>query len=162
MHTQNLVSLLLRQELDKAVSVEVGLCTRVGGKVEFADVVLGAGRLQVLLSLADPSHLGVGVDDGGDGSVVDVAVTALDVLNSGDALLLGLVRQHGSKSHVANALDVGHGGVELVVDNDTALAVDLTASSLEVQTLCEWPASDSDENDVGLELKGSEWGTRSR
>ena len=84
MDTEDLVGLLLSDKLDETISVEVGLGARVGREAEFADVVLHAGLLQVLLGLADPGDFGMGVDDGGDGPVVDVTMSVLDELNSGD------------------------------------------------------------------------------
>ena len=84
MDTENLVGLLLSDELDETVSVEVGLGASVGREAEFADVVLHAGLLQVLLGLTDPGNFGMGVDDGGDGPVVDMTMSVLDELNSGN------------------------------------------------------------------------------
>ena len=51
----------------------VGLGARVGGEGELADLVLDALGLELLLGLADPGDLGVGVDDRGDDVVVHVA-----------------------------------------------------------------------------------------
>lgn len=84
-HTENPVRLLLRDELDEALGVRVGLRARVGAEGELADVVLDALRLELVLGLANPGDLGVGVHDGGDDAVVDVAVAVLDVLDGGDA-----------------------------------------------------------------------------
>ena len=83
-HAEDLVSLLLGEELDEAVGVEVGLGTRVGDEAELADVVLDTSGLEVLLSLTNPGDLRVSVDNRGNGGVVDVAVTVLDKLDSGD------------------------------------------------------------------------------
>jgi hypothetical protein len=84
MDTEYLVSLLLREEFDETISVEVGLSTGVGREAEFSDVVLHASLLQILLGLANPGDLGVGVDNGGDGAVVNMAVTMLDELDGSD------------------------------------------------------------------------------
>lgn len=84
MNTQNLICLLLRQDLDKAIRVEVGLCPRVGRKHKLANVVFDTISFELLFGLADPGDLGVGVDDGRYGSVVDVTVAVLDVLNGSD------------------------------------------------------------------------------
>ena len=78
------VSLRLSQNLDEALGVEVGLCARVRREAEFADLVLDALRLELLLSLADPGHLWVRVDNGGDGGVVNMTMTTLDKLDSSD------------------------------------------------------------------------------
>ena len=78
------VSLRLSQNLDEALGVEVGLCARVRREAKFADLVLNALRLELLLSLADPGHLWVRVDNGGDGGVVNMTMTTLDKLDSSD------------------------------------------------------------------------------
>ena len=84
MNTQNLIRLLFCQDLDKAIRVEVRLCPRVGRKHKLANIVFDAFSFEVLFGLADPGDLGVRVDDGRYGAVVDVAVAVLDVLNGGD------------------------------------------------------------------------------
>lgn len=61
--SQDLIGVLLRDDLDHAIRVGVGLGARVRDHGKGADVVLDALSLAVLLSLADPCHLGVGVDD---------------------------------------------------------------------------------------------------
>lgn len=82
MNTKNLIRLLLRQDFNKAIGIQIGLCTRIGDKAEFADVVFDALRFELLFRSADPGDFGVCVNDGGDRVVVDVAMACLDVLNS--------------------------------------------------------------------------------
>jgi hypothetical protein len=65
------------------------------------------------------------------------------------------VRQHGSESHVADALDALDGRVELVVDDDSASLVRLDTDGLEVEALGDGSSANSDEDDVGLDLKVS-------
>jgi hypothetical protein len=69
---------------DDSLGVLVGLGPRVGREGVLSNLVLDPGRLELLLVLADPRDLGVGVDDRGDGVVVDVSVAVLD-LDGGDA-----------------------------------------------------------------------------
>lgn len=148
--SENSVSLLVSNELDGSLGVEVGLGSRVGGKGELADVVLDAGLLDLLLSLSNPSNLGVGVHDRGDGGVVDVAVAGGNVLGGGNSLLLGLVGQHGAESHVSDASDVGLVGSVLLVDDDSALVVLLDAGSLEVETLRVGSSANGHQQNVGI------------
>lgn len=84
MYAQDPIRLLLGKELDLALRVQVGLGTRIGREGELADIILYAVGFELLLGLANPCDLRVGVDDGGDCLVVDVAVAGLDVLDSGD------------------------------------------------------------------------------
>jgi hypothetical protein len=100
-HAKNLIRLLLHDKLHKAVRVVVGLGTRVGNERELADLVFDAFLLEVFFRTADPcdlfvpqqlssnekkksvsqTDLGVSVDDGRNGVVVDVAMASLDVLD---------------------------------------------------------------------------------
>lgn len=84
MNTKNLVSLLLAEDLDETFRIVVGLCTRVGAEWEFPDNIFGLGGFQLLLCLANPSNLGVSVDDGGNSGIVDVTMAVLDILDGSD------------------------------------------------------------------------------
>jgi hypothetical protein len=132
------------------------LTLRAGARQQRARDGMNRGRapggLELLLGLADPRDLGVRVHDAWDDVVVDVAVAGLDVLDGGDALLLGLVGEHGPEGDVADALDVRRARAERGVDDDAALAVELDAGLVEVQTLGHGAAADGDEHDVGHEL----------
>lgn len=149
--TENAVGLSVSNELNNTLSVKVGLGTGVGAEGEGADTVLDTGGLDLGLVLANPSDLGVGVHNAGDGSVVDVAVTSLDVLNGGDSLLLGLVSQHGAESAVTDDTDVGDLGAVLLVDDETTTVVLLDTDALEVQALSVGLAANGDEDDIGIE-----------
>ena len=176
-HTENLVRLLLDQELDGSLRVGVRLGSRVGEEGELASLVLDTLLLEVLLSLTakfgkskseqlgavknenesghhspNPCDLRVCVDDRRNGLVVDVTVAGLDNLDSGNTLLFGLVRQHGAKGGVTNALDALAGSVVLVVNDDAASLVLLNTNSLEVEALGHRSSADSDKNDVGVKL----------
>jgi len=148
--TENAVGLSIGNELDDTLSVEVGLGARVGAEGERADVVLDTGGLDLGLVLANPSDLGVGVHNAGDGGVVDVAVTSLNVLDGGDGLLLGLVGQHGAESAVTDDTHVGNLGAVLLVDDETATVVLLDSNVLEVQALSVGLAADGDKDNIGV------------
>ena len=152
MDTKNTVSLSLGQELDLTLGIEVGLGTRVCREGELANLVLDTRSLELLLGLADPSNLRVGVHNRGNSLVVDVAVTLADVLNSGTSLLFGLVCEHRSESDVTDTLDVLDGRIELIVDDDATLVVEFHTSGFEVETVGKWPPADGDQDDVRLEL----------
>jgi len=162
MYAKHTVGLLLGNKLDKALGVEVGLRARVGREGVLADLVLHARGRELLLGLADPRDLRVRVHDRRDRVVVDVPVPRLDVLDRRDALLLGLVREHGPEGHVADALDPRHRGVELVVDDDAPLCVDFGADGFQVQAVGVWPSTDGDKNNVGFELEGVELGSEEK
>ena len=105
MGAEDAVGGLVAEDLDQAVRVVVGLGAAVGGEGELAHLELDAERLEVLLGLADPGHLGVRVDDGRHTVVVDVHRRARHALHADDALVLGLVGQHRTQHAVADRVD---------------------------------------------------------
>lgn len=151
-YTQQSIRLRVRQHLDHALRVQVRLGARVGAEGEGADTVGDVVLLEVLLGLSDPSDLGVGVHDRGNGSVVDVAVALLDVLDDGDSFLFGLVRQHGSEGHITDAADVRELGSVLGVDDDTATLVQLHANVLEAQATGIRATANGSQDDLSFEL----------
>lgn len=68
---------------------------------------------------------------------------------------LGLVSKHGTESDITDALDVVHAGVELVIDNDSALLVYLNTNCFKVESLGHWTATNSNQENVGIELEAN-------
>jgi hypothetical protein len=62
-NAENAVSLRVSEHLDHTVSILVGLSSGVGDEGEASNPVRNVLVLQVLLALADPGDLGVGVHD---------------------------------------------------------------------------------------------------
>lgn len=150
--TKETIGLGVGNHLDHAVSVEVGLGSRVGAEGEGADSVGDLLVLEVLLGLADPGDLGESVHDGGDDTVVDMAVTLLDVLDNGDSLFLGLVGKHGTEGNITHTSDVGDLGSVLGVDDDTATLVELHANVLDTQATGVRSSADGDEHNIRFNL----------
>lgn len=94
----------------------------------------------------------MGVHDGRDASVVDMAVALGDVLNDGNTLLLSLVGQHGSKCNITNAADVGDLGSVFRVDDDATSLVQLEADVLEAQALGVRSSANGDQNHLRVNL----------
>ena len=151
--TENAVGLSIGDELHLALSVEVGLGTRVGAEGEGTDAVLYASGLDLGLVLANPGDFGVGVHDAGDGAVVDVAVVLGDVLDGGNGLLLSLVGKHGAECAVTDDTDVRDLGAVLLVDHEAATVVGLETNVLEAETSGVGATADGDEADIRLELR---------
>ena len=61
--------------------------------------------LELLLALANPCDLRVGVDDGRDAVVVDVWVAAEHAFHRDDTLVLCLVCEHRTVDDVTNSID---------------------------------------------------------
>lgn len=150
--SEKAVSLGVSDHLDHAVGVEVGLCTRVGTEWESTDAVGDLLVLQVLLARSNPRNFRIGVHDGGDAAIVDVAITLLDVLNHCDSLFLGLVGKHLAESAVADTADVGDLGAIFRIDNNPAALVELHTDVLEAESLSVGTTTDSHQNNVRLQL----------
>ena len=67
--------------------------------------------------------------------------------------LLSLVCQHRTECNIPNTLDALHASVELVVDNDTALVVNLNTNSLEVEAFGVRATTNGNENNVSVDLR---------
>ena len=61
--------------------------------------------------------------------------------------------QHGSKGDITNAFDALDGGVELIVDDDSAFVVLLDADRFQVQPLGIWTTAHCQKNYVRFELE---------
>ena len=72
----------------------------------------------------------MGVDDARDDAVVHVPRLPGDDLGDGDALVLGLVGEHRAADHVADGIDAGDVGAEMIVDRDPAALVERDAGFL--------------------------------
>src|SRR5690606_15214614 len=91
--------------------------------------------LELLLGLAHPGQLRLGVDDPGDGVQVDVAGQAGDQLGHRDAFLEALVGEHRAAHAVTDRPDAVDAGVAVLVDLDPAAVVQLHAAVLGQQAL---------------------------
>ena len=94
----------------------------------------------------------MGVHNGGNGAVVDVTVALSDVLDGSNSLLLGLVGKHGAEGAVADRANMGNLGAVLLVDDQAAALVNLEVDVVEAETRGVWAATDSDKNDVSIDL----------
>mmetsp|Transcript_4127 Transcript_4127/g.12888 ORF Transcript_4127/g.12888 Transcript_4127/m.12888 type:complete len:200 (+) Transcript_4127:710-1309(+) len=134
-NAKDAVRLLVGQELDDAVKVIVGLGARVGHEGKLPHVVRHARLLDLLLGEPHRRHFGVGVYDGGHRVVVDVPYLAGDILHAGNAVLLGLVRQHGALDQVADGKHARRRRLELAVHLHAAARVHLHAHLLQPKPL---------------------------
>lgn len=151
--TEDAVSLGISEDLDDTLSIIDSASTRVGHEGELADLVLDALSLEVLLVLTDGGDLRVGVDDTGDGVVVDVAVLASHDLDSGNTFLLGLVGEHGTSDNITDGVDRGDVGAEVVVNLDHA-AVKSDTELLETEAISVGTTTSGDEDDITLDNLG--------
>lgn len=108
--------------------------------------------LELFLGFSDPGDLRERVDNRGHTVVVDVRSAALsDRLHAHNALVLGLVRQHGALNAVTNGVDVGHIRLELVVGGDATSVVGLDAHVLQTQVHCVRSTADANQQRVAVD-----------
>ena len=101
--------------------------------------------------LPTAGDLGPRVDDAGDRVVLDLRLLPGEALDDGDPLLLGLVRQHRAADHVADRVDAGDVGREILVDLDPPGAVARDADLVEAEPVGERPPADRHQHDIGGE-----------
>src|SRR5690606_21438839 len=119
-HAEHAVGFGVRQYLHEAGGFDHRHGAAVGGEGEAARLVGHAFFLELLLGLADPGQLGLGVDHPGNGVEVDVPRQARDQFGHRDAFLETLVRQHRAADAVAHGPDAVDAGVAVLVDLDLA------------------------------------------
>lgn len=135
-----------------ALSIEVGLSSRVCAERETPNIVALLCRLDLLLRQANPCGLRVCVHNAGNSTIVYMAISLADVLNGRDTFLLGLVRQHGTKGDIADHTDMGDLSAVFLVDDDTAAFVSLNANIFKTEASGIGAAADRDEDNVGVKL----------
>lgn len=93
------------------------------------------------------------IHDTRNSTVVDVAISLANIFDGRDTFLLGLVRQHGTEGDVANDTDVGDFGAIFLIDDNATALVGLDSDIFEAEAGGIGAAADSDEDDIGVELK---------
>jgi hypothetical protein len=81
-----------------------------------------------------------------------VAVALANVLDSSNSLFLGFVGKHGSKRAITDGADVRNLGAVFLVDDQAAPLVHLETNVVETESVGVRAATDSNEDDVGVEL----------
>jgi len=135
-----------------ALNTQICFGPEIGKGRELANFIPHSILLQFLLRLANPRHFRMGINHTRNRIVIYVAVFRTYMFRRRDTFLFHLVREHRSESDVADTLDVWHAGVELVLDHDAPPRIDLDTNVIEVEAFDVWPATDGNENNIGIEL----------
>src|SRR6056297_2162091 len=151
MRAKNTVGFLVGQQLDEAVTGEIGLGAAIAHEGELTHLVGAARLLELCLGLADAGDLGVGVDHAGDDAIVHMAMFAGDHLGGGHAFILGLVGEHGAVNGIADGVDAVDIGAPLVIGFDLATLGHLDAEGIEAKAIGEGFAAGGDQNGIGVE-----------
>src|SRR5438105_2704320 len=159
-HAKHAIGLRICENLHKAVSGLVDLGAAVGGERKFSGGVGDTGLLQLFLGLADRRHFRRGIHDAWNNIVIHVAGLTGDDLGTGDAFILGLVREHRPCHHIADRIDALHAGREMRVDLHAAAIVERDAGLLEAEPFGVGHATDTDQHHVGFERLSRSAGCR--
>mmetsp|Transcript_25000 Transcript_25000/g.54508 ORF Transcript_25000/g.54508 Transcript_25000/m.54508 type:complete len:257 (-) Transcript_25000:1017-1787(-) len=146
------VGFLIGQDLNKSLRTAVGPGAGVGGEGEGTNAVRDACLLELFLGLADGGNLGIGVDNAGDGVVVDVAGVAGNGFHGGNALLLGLVSEHGSIDAVPDGIDGRDGSAEVLIDLDPSELIGLNPQRVQTKVFGIRSTSGGNQNYIILGL----------
>ena len=153
MDTQNTVSSRVTQNLNEPLSFIDSLGSTVGSHRELANFVLDTRGLKILFVLANPGNLWMCVDDGGHAVVVHVRHLAIDNrLNADNALVLGLVRQHGPRNAITDCVDAWHTRLESAVGLDLATLVHGDSNVFQAESSGVWTTTNADQKSFALKL----------
>ena len=83
-----------------------------------------------------------------------MAGLARDDFGAGHAFVLGLVREHRTRHHVADRIDALHAGDEMRVDLDATAVIERDAGLLQAEAFGVGHAPDTNENDIGFNRLG--------
>ena len=150
-HAQNFIGRGIGQHLDHAGGITQGTGAAIGQEREGPGAVGATSGLELLLGLTDPGDFRIGVDDPRDGVEVDMAVLARHALGHGNALLLGLVREHRAAHHIANRPDAAQVAAAIAINHDRATLVELQANRVSVETHGVGHAANRDDQLVHIE-----------
>ena len=140
------------KDLNHAICLIVGPRATVSLERENALDVGGALLLELFLGEADVGDLWERVDDARNGSVVDVASFAAELLDGGDTFLLCLVSEHWSGDDVANGVDMWLSCLPVAIDLNLAEFIGFQACLAQVESVSEWPPANTKKHDISLQV----------
>ena len=149
---QKLVRFGARKDLNHAIWLVVGPRAAVSLERENALDVGDALLLELFLGEADVGDLWIRVDDAWNGSVVDVAAFAAELLDGGDAFLLCLVSEHWSSDDVADGVDVWLSCLPVTIDLNLTEFIGFQACLAQVEAVSEWPPANTEKHDISLQV----------
>ena len=121
-------------------------------KVRHADLVGDLGLCQFSFGLPDGANLGAGVDSCGDNTDKGAVGFAFDDVHPGiPSRHVGRTGQRGEANDVAHGIDVGHTGLEVLVDVQLLSAVDRQPDGLQSEPVRVATATDRCQQDVRLD-----------
>src|SRR6185503_9359568 len=107
----------------------------------------------VFFGLADARHFRRGINHRRDGVVIHMAGFSRDVLDAGDGLVFGLVRQHRAFAYIADGPDARNARLVMRIGDDAAAPVQLHADGDEAEIFRVSLAADANQNDVRFDLR---------
>ena len=141
MRAENTIGLCVGHEFDHSIEFFVGYRAAVGAKRKFADAIIDPLLFRLFLSQTNASQFRIRVNDSGYRIIINMTIFARDALDTGNSFVLGFVRQHWSRDHIANRVNAVDVRLKMFVDLNPPLFVKLNADFFRPETFVERFAS---------------------
>src|SRR6516165_9028858 len=152
MNAKHAIGLGIGENLHKAIGVAHGASPAIGGEGKFPDLVFDSFGFQIIFRSPDGSDFGHCVDDARNDFVIHMAMLAGEDFGDGYALVFRLMREHGAAHDIANRINAGNIGREMIVNNDPP-AIERDADRLQPQAFRHRAAADGHEHDIGFKRR---------
>src|SRR6202011_1952444 len=152
MGTKNPIGLGIGNKLDRTLGILVSQRASIGAKWKFPDANFDPLFFGLILSESDTRELGIGVNNSRNHFVVYMTGLAGNSLDARDPLVLGLVRQHWTRNHIANGVNAFDVSPKMFIDFNSFSLVERHSNFLCAQALRVRAASDGNQNLISFEL----------
>ena len=119
-----------------------------GGPGKLGDFDFAIFFLRLRFGQAGPRDFGIGEDDRGNGVGLEGDFVSGDGFDGGAAFVHGFVREHGFADYVADGVDGGVVGLQLLVDLDESFGADFDLGFVEAGDFGVRLAADGDQHAV--------------
>src|SRR6185437_1838435 len=123
MHGQQAIRPRVGNYLDESLGFIHAACPRIGAESKAADAILTAAGLDLFLRRSDAGHFRPSVNHARHRVVIDVRLHTFETLDAGNAVFLGLVRQHRPGDEIADGVDTLDVRLEVFIHREAAGAL---------------------------------------
>ena len=150
MRPKNAVRRFVGKDFDKSVAREIRLGAAIAHKAELTDLIIDSVFFKLLFGFADIRDLGVGVDDTGYHTIVNMRFLTRQTFGAGHAFVFGLMRQHRPVDTITKRVNARYIGLVMGVSLDLSTLGDFDTQLCQTQAVGERAAARGDQNSVGV------------